>query len=285
MKKALIVGINYVGTDHQLNGCVNDALLWKKTFSTHFGFTDANNIKMLLDSAATTMGIWQGLQWLIDGAKPGDVLVFCYSGHGTQIPTSDYAGDLPFEASDVTDEDDGLFEAICPVDLDWEKRIIIDKNFWHLFSKLPAGVNLTCIMDCCHSGDGMREMLNPHIQPALSPVKNRFMVPPPAIALKAQVLRDSGTESSRYNNPALIDFAGCGSNQTSADAWIQNNRTYQGALTWYLNMALQEANYDGTYETILNLTRNHLVQSGYEQVPEVDTTTENMSKKFLQPLN
>lgn len=25
-KKALIIGINYTGSDHQLNGCINDAM-------------------------------------------------------------------------------------------------------------------------------------------------------------------------------------------------------------------------------------------------------------------
>jgi hypothetical protein len=80
---------------------------------------------------------------VIAGSKKGDVLVFQYSGHGTQVPDLDRDeenGDSP-----------GLDEAICPYDFA-NGAFLIDDDIGRIFRRLPDGVNLTCFMDCCHSG-------------------------------------------------------------------------------------------------------------------------------------
>ncbi len=53
------------------------------------------------------------------------------------------------------DELDGLDECLIPSDYQ-QKGVIIDDDWnYRLFARLPNGVHLTVVFDCCHSGSGM----------------------------------------------------------------------------------------------------------------------------------
>ena len=131
-KRALSVGINYPNSEHELRGCVNDANLINEVIRDHYGFQD---IRMLLDNDATTAAMFEGLNWLVKDAAPGDTLYFHYSGHGSQM-------------YDVNNEEvDGLDEIICPVDLNWRDKVIKDDDLKTMFSRVPNGVNLTTFFD------------------------------------------------------------------------------------------------------------------------------------------
>lgn len=137
-KTALCVGINRYPTA-PLNGCVPDAKAWAVMFKK-LGFEDPI---LLLDERATRASIVENLSLLVTSSKPGDVIAFQYSGHGTQLP--DMSGD---EADGDTPKQD---EAICPYDFA-SGNFLIDDDIGEIFNLLPAGVNFTCFMDCCHSG-------------------------------------------------------------------------------------------------------------------------------------
>lgn len=88
-KRALLVGCNYPGTKVELHGCANDARRMHRTLVTRFGF-DESDILMMLDNDPSTpqptgANIRSSLAKLARGVRPGDVLVFHYSGHGTQV--------------------------------------------------------------------------------------------------------------------------------------------------------------------------------------------------------
>jgi len=108
-KKSLFIGINYVGTQAELRGCINDVDNIKKFVVENFNFpTDAAHMKTLVDNDPQNMptrdNIISGCKWLVDGAKSGDSLFFHYSGHGGS------------QKDDTGDEVDGKDETICPVD-------------------------------------------------------------------------------------------------------------------------------------------------------------------------
>eukprot|EP00052_Salpingoeca_macrocollata_P004955 m.44569 g.44569 ORF g.44569 m.44569 type:complete len:428 (-) comp14567_c0_seq1:79-1362(-) len=141
VKRALLVGCNYPGTDAQLRGCINDVMSIHSMLTRYKGF-DASNIKIMIDTdnryeRPTGRNIKRALTELITSGQPGDILVFHFSGHGTQIP-----------AEGPDPEEDGKDEAICPTDL----NIIVDDDLRAIVEKLPSGVELTVITDCCHSG-------------------------------------------------------------------------------------------------------------------------------------
>lgn len=154
MKKAVIVGINdYApigvgGPD--LRGCVNDARDMANTLVI-CGFSP-RNIRILTDRCATKANILRYLIWLLNGCKPGDSLVFYYSGHGTRL--ANIGPDI---------EIDGLDEAICPHDYA-TAGCIRDDDFANIFKKyLKPKVNLDVILDSCFSGTGTRDLMSTQV--------------------------------------------------------------------------------------------------------------------------
>src|SRR5260221_14636386 len=112
MNRALLVGINaYPGIP--LRGCVNDIKNVAAFLSTNCGFAK-NDIRLLADERATTQAILDRMAWLIDGAQPGDRLVFQFSGHGSRVGFRNDAGSV-----------DSQDEIICPVDIDWTESHMI----------------------------------------------------------------------------------------------------------------------------------------------------------------
>src|SRR5438477_10096859 len=90
MNRALLVGINaYPG--NELHGCVNDVTDMAEFLVGHLGF-DESDIRLVTDGRATATAIRERLRWLLGGVKPGDRLVFHYSGHGAQFPIRDDGG-------------------------------------------------------------------------------------------------------------------------------------------------------------------------------------------------
>ena len=99
-KRALLVGVNDYRSANDLQGCVNDVLDMHFTLRSLFGFK-TKEIRVLTDCRATSKNITHRLEWLVEGAKAGDFLVFHFSGHGSQI--RDREGD---ELADNLDEAD-----------------------------------------------------------------------------------------------------------------------------------------------------------------------------------
>ena len=100
--KALLVGVNkYKLPGSDLQGCVNDITNIRDVLLKYFGFS-VKNIRVLADGRATKKAIFDRLNWLVKDAKPGDRLLFHFSGHGSQIRDRD--GD---------ELKDGLDEIIC----------------------------------------------------------------------------------------------------------------------------------------------------------------------------
>ena len=99
-----------------------------EVITENFGF-ESGNIRLLTDQRATTADIRERLRWLVDGTGPRSVLLFHYSGQGSQV--RDRNGD---------ELDDQLDEILCPYDLDWDDPIT-DDEFAKVIKSVPEGVN------------------------------------------------------------------------------------------------------------------------------------------------
>ena len=279
MNKALLIGINHYkipGAD--LRGCVNDVNNLKAALLKYFAFQE-KNIKVFTDLKATKKAMQDGMMKLIKGAKRGDVLLIHYSGHGSNVP------------DDNGDEADGRDEILCPTNLDW-KDPLTDDWLRIAFDKLPAGVNLTVIMDCCHSGTNTRAV------PAQdAPIIERFL-PCPLDLMAAEsgrkltgevkgkraALKKQGKRRKDLVNVDLpeILIAGCRDTQTSADAHIGGS--YNGALTYNLVAAITEKTGKLSYGELHTRTVSLLKEGGFDQVPQLEGTAENFNRPFLAPL-
>lgn len=279
MNKALLIGINHYkipGAD--LRGCVNDVNNLKAALLKYFAFQE-QNIKVFTDLKATKKAMQDGMMKLVKGAKRGDVLLIHYSGHGSNVP------------DDNGDEADGRDEILCPTNLDW-KDPLTDDWLRIAFDKLPAGVNLTVIMDCCHSGTNTRAV------PAQdAPIIERFL-PCPLDLMAAEsgrkltgevkgkraALKKQGKRRKDLVNVDLpeILIAGCRDTQTSADAHIGGS--YNGALTYNLVAAITEKTGKLSYGELHTRTVSLLKEGGFDQVPQLEGTAENFNRPFLASL-
>jgi len=145
-KKAVCVGINYVGQKDELKGCANDARNMRQFLMDIYGFK-SEDIMLLIDDGhggssarPTRKEMFGAMNWLVQGAQRHDSLFFHYSGHGGQTP--DKTGR----------EADGQDEVIFPVDFHNSSDIIDDELHQALVQPLPAGCRLTALFDSCHSG-------------------------------------------------------------------------------------------------------------------------------------
>eukprot|EP00927_Polykrikos_kofoidii_P014353 TRINITY_DN16288_c1_g1_i1.p1 TRINITY_DN16288_c1_g1~~TRINITY_DN16288_c1_g1_i1.p1 ORF type:complete len:448 (+),score=76.54 TRINITY_DN16288_c1_g1_i1:60-1346(+) len=295
-KKAVVIGINYIGTRNKLGGCINDARNHTSVLEERFGFP-SNCIKVLTDDTddaalqPTKANICEAISWLLDGARPGDILFFSYSGHGTQFP------------DETREESDGMDEGICPLDCNeapWPEKLILDDELHGFWCRVPAGANLVCIFDCCHSGSigdlsvnaddrafGAHDRsLSSDGEDDIQKAKSRFLEPPlhfrnKLMGRRKKKMITQHAERAGFQGQMWI-LSGCDDHQTSSDAFIENQR--QGALSWAVLKSLREASYEISCDELLANTREYLRDGGYSQTPQMTSThRELLRQRWMCP--
>eukprot|EP00927_Polykrikos_kofoidii_P022910 TRINITY_DN21250_c0_g2_i1.p1 TRINITY_DN21250_c0_g2~~TRINITY_DN21250_c0_g2_i1.p1 ORF type:complete len:418 (-),score=42.16 TRINITY_DN21250_c0_g2_i1:8-1261(-) len=269
-KKAVIVGINYVGTNNELKGCINDAHAHQRLLVEHFGFLDSD-ITLLIDdprckNQPTARNIRSALEDMIGSASPCDTLFFGYSGHGSQIEDED------------GDESDGLDEVLCPVDSvcnSWPEHIITD-DWLHdvLIGRLPVGATLTCIMDCCHSGS-VSDL--PHLEDLNTAMEARCRT----MASQSEGITRSTQckKESSYHTKKVVFISACEDQQTSAD--ITTEGRSHGAMTWSLLSILADADFSISHESLIERLREK-VSRQFPQNPQLHVgNIESLSSLYL----
>lgn len=149
-KLALLVGINNYASPYKLQGCITDVNLQRELLINRFNF-NPKDIITLTDAQASRQGILTAFEeHLIKQAKPGDVVVYHFSGHGSRV------------ADPNSNEPDKLNSTFVPFDT---KETIVDGKktvsdiMGHTLFLLMSAVNtdnLTVVLDSCHSGGGKR---------------------------------------------------------------------------------------------------------------------------------
>lgn len=144
-KRAVIVGVNHCRSGNNLQYCANDAM------RLYDALRDRGYRAELLtspeykwtDDIASKDSIIKALTAAVLKTKPGDSLLFYFSGHGSQVP--DRSGDEP----------DGYDEVLCPSDMDFASgTYITDDDLGRIFNQLTEDAALEVMLDCCHAGLG-----------------------------------------------------------------------------------------------------------------------------------
>lgn len=255
-KRALLIGINAYQSVRSLQGCVNDITNLRLILKEQLGYTN-EEIRVLIDSRATKGAIEERLAWLVSGAKRGDLLVLHFSGHGSQVRDRD-------EQDELSDQ---LDEILCPWDMDWDSKFITD-DYLTAQLRVPAGVTLEVILDCCNSGDATLELGFPRPAVGGNPDRQpRFLQPPVDIVARHEGdLLPRKTLFSAREKSNLALWSACAAFQTAADASFDG--VANGAFTFFLCKHLREA--PGLSRTdLLTRVRSSLDSSGFTQRPEL----------------
>ncbi|ERN01030.1 hypothetical protein AMTRI_Chr03g145770 [Amborella trichopoda] len=232
-KKAVICGISYRYSRHELKGCINDAKCMKYLLINKFKFPESSIINLTEDERdpykiPTKQNIRMAMYWLVQGCQPGDSLVFHYSGHGSQ--QRNYSGD----------EVDGYDETLCPLDFETQGMIVDDEINATMVRPLPRGVKLHAIIDACHSGTVLD-------LPFLCRMNSSGQY----------IWEDHRPRSGVWkgtNGGEAISFSGCDDHQTSADTSALSKITSTGAMTYCFIQAI-ERGAGATYGSILTSMR------------------------------
>lgn len=213
-KKALLVGINYVGTENELSGCIHDS---ENIASRLVGFKQITRLTDYTTAKPTKANIINGFTKFLYDATAGDCLLFAFSGHGYQV--NDNNGD------EIDNKDEGLFTLDNKLILDDELNLIIKQY-------LKSGVTLFVIIDCCHSGTIMDLKYN-YIDYSENP-KNAET---PGNVIMISGCRDEETSEEAYINGKIQGAMTC--------AFLAN---LQPGITWRklienMRFSLSESGY------------------------------------------
>jgi hypothetical protein len=140
-KKALLIGCNYVNTNNELNGCINDVKEMKNILMNIFKYEESDIFLLTdYDEKPTRSNIISKLKHLVELSYNLDEIYIHYSGHGKQI--TDKNGDEP----------DGKDEGIVPADFNTYGIITDDILYDIFFSQINSSCKTICVFDSCHSG-------------------------------------------------------------------------------------------------------------------------------------
>ncbi|KAJ3351464.1 Ca(2+)-dependent cysteine protease [Allomyces javanicus] len=267
-KKAVLVGITYQGGAPYppLLGAGNDVRNMNTLLGNYFGF---GAIEVLVDDYVqdgsdalqrcpvwpTRQNILAAIDWLVQGAKAGDSLVFFYSGHGGRV--QDFS----------QDELDGFDEAIVPWDA-WQNGFLVDDDLHRaLIAPLPKGVRLTVIIDACHSGTALD-------LPFVYQFRAGATQPELFTSTRPSTHLHPDDDGDHENTADVIALTSCRDDQTSADTRVEAlGGTASGAMTY----ALLQSMFDGngqrkanvTYWDLLVQMRAAMKKGGLDQVPQL----------------
>ena len=223
------IGINYIGTRNELRGCVNDITNSFNFYKNKFPELQCSFLTDYTVTKPTRENILNELKRILSLCESGDTIILHYSGHGTNIRDND------------NDEADGRDECIVPVDL---KFISDDELSELLVAYVKPNVFMLALFDSCFSGTVL------DLQYTL--VDNSIQV--------------NNNKPQPKGNVVLI--SGCTDNQTSADAYI--NQNFSGAMTWaFLTCYPSSTSWLSLVENMKILLRNNR----FSQIPLLSYNT------------
>ena len=244
-----------------LDGAVNDMREVEALLLTpRFAFQQ-QNIHILANTDATADAILTSIrQYLIDEAKPGDIALFYYAGHGSQMRNTQ------------TREHSGLDSTIVPAD--WKVSADIrDKELARYFRQaVEKGVVLTTIFDSCHSGSILRGSWKIREIPG----DGRYVEDPPDRD-GAGKLAPAPEEEGALVLSAAQDYEGANEIRTESGS--------HGAFTWALLQTLRNPLPNESISRVFQRVRS-LLQSRYPMQEPVMAGKDRGQRDLLgQPVN
>jgi hypothetical protein len=235
-KRGLLIGINYRNTSDELKGCINDVNNVREFLASKLGYT---SFIVLTDDTTikpTRANILGAIDTFVRSLKAGDEGWFHFSGHG--ILQRDFN----------RDEESGFDSCIVPIDYDASGLITDDVIRRMLVQRVPKGAKLYVVLDACNSGTGCDCRYKYDDDSSYSIDQNAKTLPK-TYQPSEWSLRQTVRELKKYTKTRgeVFCISGCQDEQTSADAFIQQDQQYGGALTSTL-LAHMQSNDLNTYK-------------------------------------
>lgn len=296
-KWALVVGVDryeHLDPRYHLEGCVNDARAMAGLLRAQFQFPE-ENITLLLDEQATQRAILDAMRGLERKVGKDDIVVFHYSGHGSQRT------DGPEK-----DEEDGLDETILAYDARRGGPESDEPNFDLSDDDIHAWLqditkqtrHVTLIFDCCHSGTVARtgpDAIGPLVRVRWVPPDGRpyeklrpdLYAPPFAAPVAArgavEGFRRSGPSGWLPDDEKYVLLAGCRSKERSFEVRLHEGEVRaHGVFTFHLLRALSGAAADVSYRDVFERVASRVTADFPVQHPQLEGARE---RQLFGPLH
>lgn len=254
-RRAVLVGINdyQSPTVKDLRGTGNDVAQMHALLVNRYGFP-VENITVLQDGAATHAAILGAIRdRLATPSSPGDVAVFYFSGHGSQMP----------DVSD--DEPDGWDETLVAYDSRMPDVFdVSDDELNAAFAEVAARTqNLTIMLDSCHSGTGARNVATARN------IEADTRTPPPGAVASPAARSTEGNDDLRVLGRNYVLISGSRADQLSNEDRFDGD--IQGALTHHFVKAAR-ADTGGTYRSLFPRVAGQVRARFPHQDPQIEGT-------------
>lgn len=265
-KLALLVGINQYSSEiTSLNGCLTDVEMQYELLCHRYGFHPAD-ILMLTDKTLqqpTRNNILAAFEThLIQQAKPADVVVFHYSGHGGLIADP--------EPLDRTKLNGTLIPADSTPD---NRNDIMGRTLFLLSSQIQTDF-FTMVLDSCYSGGGLRgnQVVRALLRSSKEPLPNPSLT---ELQYQRQQLQKLGWSRSEFQARRSQGIAkGVAIGSTTKD-WLALDASFDGfhagaftyLLTRYLWQLPKSEPVSLTFDRLALITQEFAGASGNPQIP------------------
>ena len=253
-KLALLMGLNYRGTEAELNGCINDMENTKELLISVLKYNEENITLMTDDTEKkpTCNNIITQLIKMAERSYEEDVkeIWISYSGHGSYVHDQS------------EDEDDKKDECLVPLDYQ-ESGLILDDTLNHALGLINPKTKIICIIDACHS-ETMLDLPYRYVSGNKNVIENK---------------------NCKVKSNCIM-ISGCRDFESSYDAYdINNSNEFSGAMTTSLLYVLETFGYTITCWRLLKEMRRFLKKKGFPQIPQISCTKKLRSGTLFMCIN
>ena len=273
---SLLVGIdNYDPESYpsvpSLKGCVNDINAIETYLQERIAKDKSSEFQLvkplkLTNEKATRKAIIDGLNNYLFQADSEDIVLFYYSGHGSQEPANP-------ELLRQEKEADNLNETlVCYDSFTPNSRNLADKELRYLISKVARQKpHIVVILDCCHSGTGTRNIPEGSRR---APEDTRFRSWESFVF--AEELLGSRAIGKKVSIPEgkHIILAACRDNQEAKEYKTETGE-YRGIFSYFLLQTLQHDNGTLNYRDLIRNVSGLVSGKVNSQSPTVEAILGN----------
>ncbi|MEO1377188.1 MAG: caspase family protein, partial [Cyanobacteria bacterium J06635_10] len=246
-KLALLVGINQYPQMNALKGCLTDVELQRELLINRFGF-QPSDILSLTNKQATREGIENAfVEHLVKQAKPGDVVVFHFSGYGSRIKTKNLL--------------DGMKNTLIPIDGSLEEQKIANyllEDTLLLMMQSLATERATAILDTSYYKPSISQPTALAIRSWKAPLQGQFLAE--EIEFQKQLTKNIAPDK-------LSVLLASSSNPKDLAKEIIFSDFSAGLFTYALTQYLWETTVARTIQTSLSRIESSMLSLGSSQTP------------------
>lgn len=276
---ALLVGIdNYPDPNHRLKGCVNDITAIKEYLNERFDKQEYQlHLQTLTDEQATREAVINVFRNHLCQARQDDIVLFYYSGHGSQEQAPKEFWHL---------EPDRLNETLVCHDSRTEKGWdLADKELAKLIAEVAENEpHITIILDCCHSGFGTRDPMQETKERRFPADKRKrpldsFIFKLEDLDKLSDTSRDPEKHPSGWKIPKgrHVLLAACRDHEKAKEYGSKQ----RGYFSYYLMDTLSKTNGKLTYRDLFARTNAIVRSESIDQSPQLEVNHSEDSDKFF----